>query len=504
MANHAARANARLSTMTDAPAGGHPNGLALTALGVSLLAFVVRLPFIFLFPADGGDSDIYTTVADNILSGCGVSLSTPALGACVPHFGGNQGPGYPFFLAAVWWLTGHSDMAVRLIQDALLGGAIGFAAYAFATLTSRGGGLALGIVLALSPLQLAWPRYLQTETLSLAVVLCFLAMAILSIRDHRLHIVSMGLIVAIGTFIRLDLVVLTIPIAVLAFALHDVSAALTRGMAVAIIVALPWGAWTIRNVAVGLPRLYPTPMTVPDGKRPPLGYANWVRTWLVYEYERPGALWGPNRFVYNDIYIPDRAYVSQDEKQQVAKLLEDLKKHQGEPIPEVIDNAFAKLARNRCAQEPVQCRIVNPAIRAVQLWSNPFSSFGWPNEMPSVALRDEDRLQISKGGLGGMLALAQRFPLHALTKAMTAGYRFGLLAAFLVCCLFAAFRVKDWGLRVLALTVFCFVAGRTLLSAVIGNVETRYTVQAVPAMEIVVMALLWYWWMRPPRNAPHV
>ena len=57
-----------------------------------------RIGFIFLFPETGGDYEIYTTVAKNILKGCGVSLSNPLTNDCVPHFGGNHGPGYPFFI----------------------------------------------------------------------------------------------------------------------------------------------------------------------------------------------------------------------------------------------------------------------------------------------------------------------------------------------------------------------------------------------------------------------
>ena len=38
------------------------------------LSFCVRLFFIITFPETGGDFDIYSTVAKNILRGCGVSL----------------------------------------------------------------------------------------------------------------------------------------------------------------------------------------------------------------------------------------------------------------------------------------------------------------------------------------------------------------------------------------------------------------------------------------------
>jgi 4-amino-4-deoxy-L-arabinose transferase-like glycosyltransferase len=478
--------------MTDASVG-QKKSTAFTFLAVSVLAFLARVPFILFSPTTGGDNDIYSTVAQNILSGCGVSLSDPGSGACVPHFGGNQGPGYPFFMAVVWLLSDYSDMAVRFVQAAVLAGTIGFAAYAFASLLkSRGAGIALGIVLALSPLQLAWSRFLLTEALSLAAAIAFFAVVLLSIRDDRLRIFALGFVLALATFIRLDLVTLTIPVAVLAFALHKPRTAVSRGMAVALILALPWAAWTARNVAVGLDRLYPTPMTMPHGARSPLGYASWVRTWLVYEYERPGALWGPNRFDYKSIYVPDRAFASAAEKKQVTALLESLKAYEGKAIPAAIDDRFAELAAQRRARYPLQYYVINPAIRSMQLWANPLSSFGWPDELPQMS--DKERLSIVQGGVRGKIALALRYPFRALGKAITGLYRFGLLAVFLLGCLYAAFGVRDRRLRVLTLTVFSFFAGRTLLLALIGNIETRYTLQIVPAMEIVTVALIWYWW----------
>ena len=58
---------------------------------IFLLTFIFRSIFIFFFPETGGDYDIYSKVAKNILRGCGVSLSDPLLDDCVPHFGGNHG-----------------------------------------------------------------------------------------------------------------------------------------------------------------------------------------------------------------------------------------------------------------------------------------------------------------------------------------------------------------------------------------------------------------------------
>ena len=73
-------------------------------LFIFFLSFLSRLIFVIFFPETGGDSEIFITVAKNILRGCGVSLSDPASNECIPHFGGNHGPGYDIFMASVWYL----------------------------------------------------------------------------------------------------------------------------------------------------------------------------------------------------------------------------------------------------------------------------------------------------------------------------------------------------------------------------------------------------------------
>ncbi|MBT4732560.1 hypothetical protein HOB87_11415, partial [Candidatus Woesearchaeota archaeon] len=83
---------------------------------VIFLAITTRLIFVFLFPGSGGDWDIYSTVAENILNGCGVSLSNPESVECIPHFGGNQLPGYPAFVALLWEVFDHKDVSIRLAQ----------------------------------------------------------------------------------------------------------------------------------------------------------------------------------------------------------------------------------------------------------------------------------------------------------------------------------------------------------------------------------------------------
>ena len=124
-----------------------------------------------------------------------------------------------------------------------------------------------------------------------------------------------------------------------------------------------------------------------------------------------------------------------------------------------------------------------PARRAVALWGNPFSSFGWPNELPSN-VGDQQRLEASRN-FGSLTDLAREYPLRALSKAFTSAYRAILLVAFLAMVLLSLCgRLLDF--RRIVWIVTAWLIGRTLFLAAANAFETRYTAPTTPAIELVV------------------
>jgi len=119
----------------------------------------------------------------------------------------------------------------------------------------------------------------------------------------------------------------------------------------------------------------------------------------------------------------------------------------------------------------------------VALWRNPFSSFGWPNEMPS-SVGHQQRLDASRS-TGGMMALARQYPLQAASKALTAGYRFALLGLFVVFVVLS-FSSRYAAVRPIVWIAVVWIVARTVALAVTNNVETRYTAPTTPAIELVV------------------
>ena len=240
----------------------------------------------------------------------------------------------------------------------------------------------VGMVMALSPLQVAWPRYTQTETLALTATIWVFAEILASFAEARLRAAPLGFAVLAATFIRLDGILLCLPIAIAGFMLHRPTEAIRRGAVAAIILLLPIAGWTVRNVALGVP-VMPATMVMPDNAPAPIGYLKWGSTWISEVYQLAGWGFGVNRFNYDSIHIDNKAFDSPAEKQRVMGWLTKLAKYKGKPFPSDIDANFAKLARERAARAPLRTYVVLPVERAIALWSNPFSSFGWPNELPS-------------------------------------------------------------------------------------------------------------------------
>lgn len=453
--------------------------------------FIILLPrilFIFLFPEYGGDYEIYTTVAKNILNGCGVSLSDPLSEQCIPHFGGNHGPGYPLFLSVVWALFNNSDYSVRIIQGILYSLSCTWLLYsAYLFTKNKKIILYLAFILALSPLLVAWPRYVQTETLSIAATIYLLAELLLSLSKNKIRIFTIALALIFATWIRLDNIFLTVPVAVTSIYIYGFKNGVIKGILIAILLAATWGGWTIRNIVVDLPSLIPTDLIMPDGSRSPSGYLKWTKTWITHEYERPGALWGINRKNYDGISIPNRAYSSKEEKISIEHLIDELQEYNLKDFPESIDNKFNNIALNKIEKYPFQHWVIYPLTRAYRMWSNPFSSFGWPNEMPDRGLSKEERLSAASGNSNILIQKAIEYPIHASSKAFNAIYRFTLMLLFLYSLIIIFFKNKDSYLYPLGLITISYAISRTIFFSFNSNFETRYMVTVIPFIELIVI-----------------
>jgi hypothetical protein len=474
---------------------------SLTAvLCVVLLAAAARLVFALAFPENGGDWPTYSRVAENILRGCGVSLSPPGGPECIPHYGGNHLPGFPLLVATAWWLFHHSNTALRVLLVAIYCLALARLMWAVEQYShSRTLAVVVGLAMAVSPLQVAWPRVTATESPSIAVVIWFFAELLSSLAARRLRALPLALAIVAALWLRWDGLLLCVPAVCAAFYLHPPLAAVKRSALVALVVALPLAGWAARNWAVGIRLTPPFMMTTVRPAQPPVGYAFWAATWSSDEYQRMGWCWPLTFQQYRTIHLDDRAFDSPGERARVNALLDRLVRYEGQPFPMDIDAAFELIGRERASRAPFRTFVVLPAKRALALWSNPWSSFAWPNEMP---LGDQQRLNASRSARA-LVALAMAYPFQAISKAFTGAYRFLLTALFLLVLTGSLF-ARQAKYRPAILLIAVWVMGRTMFLAITDSIETRFMAVTVPPMELAVglgFALLQWSWRQ---NAPDI
>lgn len=439
---------------------------------VFVLAAAARVTVAVLWPVETSDTEIYERVAENIVQNGCVSLSQPDSGTCVPHWGGNQLPGYPAFLAAVWLIAGRSDAAVVLVQALVQAVAVTWCATCIGrALYSRSAFLLSGAILALSPLTVPWSRYLLTDSLSVSLNLLVFAELIHGFRSGRLRLLPLSFFAAAAIFLRIDNVLLVLPMLIIGMAVYPGASVLRPSATVAVLVALPLAAWWLRCVTLGLTAL-PAVATMPDGSPAPAGYIAWGNGWTLDQYEYP--LWNYAIYKYNypAIRIPDRAYDDAAERRIVEALLAELRQLKGEPVPARIDEAFAALSAAKMEAHPLRQLVLRPLLRAALMWVNPRNSAGWP-----VSLGD--------GAAGqGMVGLALANPGAALVKLGTAAFRAALPIVALG-LLLACWRRRRMTASVLSATLVYAVA-QTALHVGFVLVESRYLLAGTTGLEVAV------------------
>lgn len=461
---------------------------------VVVAVFVLRLPFILIDPAVTPDGQTYQTVADNIRENRCVSVSSPIGGACEPHWGGNQSPFYPTFIAAVNYLGAETTPLVLLIQALIYAISAGYLVRVIDRgPVGRSGAILVALILALSPVQIAWPRFLLTETFALSATLWVFAECLRSIEEKRLRLIPIGAAMVLAVLARYDSILLAIPVAATGFIVERPFRAISKGIILAFIVAAPIGIWTARNVSQGLS---PVPNTfMKSGEPTPWGMLMWADTWVTNLYEGQFSYGIANRDYERGRRLMDVSLFKEErERNQVEALFDELATYQGQPFPEHIDAEFGDLAKQRRETYPLRTWLVVPLQRAIFLWANPIHSFAWPVELDSV-LTPEDRELWSGGGTLGKLEVVSKYPLQATTKAMVTAYRYGLTVFALV--LLVVLLIKPWRPAYFAFALgIGYALSRNVIIGFQSSLDSRYSIEGYAVLEVGVVVMLVYLWRR--------
>jgi len=465
---------------------------AITALAAGAC---LRFFFVLKYPAGSGDSILYEQIATNWLKHHVYAMNVG--GAITPV--DIRVPGYPAFLAVIYWLCGKTGpdarfwvMTAQVAADLLT---CVVAACLAATLLALATGrvhrsrvflVALWLT-TLCPFTANYVAVPLTETVATfftTLTILFLCLLLLRFRGTifgveatsvHLHFNEQwfaaftGVSAGFGTLFRPETPLLLMTACVV-LAWYFLRGGLwsaqwrqiTRIIALmAVGCLLPLTPWVIRN-AITLREaqlLAPKNSNLP-GELVPFGFMAWEKTWLFRVRDVYLVAWKLNDQPINLEDIPARAFDTPEEKERVAALLESYN-DEVTLTPEE-DAGFAQLARERTARRPARTYLWLPAARAFMLW---FS--------PRIEL-----LPLS----GQVFPLAQAWENDPVDQAVTAG--FVLLNALYV--LFGAWgAMRLWRqppARVAVALIVGYIVVRTAFLATLETPEPRYMLVCFPAL----------------------
>jgi len=311
-----------------------------------------------------------------------------------------------------------------------------------------------GAILALSPVTIAWPRWVMTETLAGAMALWVFAEIFRSLALRRLRILQLSLALATAILVRWDQIWLLVPAAACAIYMgHRNPLNVCRQIGIMSFAAgLLIFLMVLRAVILGLPLLPSVEEDLTNGARD----FWWVAaknqsftnsfTWPIEDkkYENVAS-----RFDYSSVAPGFDTTRLRAVLNQISTL------PAGAALPQRLDAELEELARNPSSEAWSHLHLV--AYRAKAIWTQ--SEFiyesGWRTSDKPIGVENFAR-----------------------------AYRIGLLI------LATAFLFFLRGERLFILgSLFSYVALRTFFFASLGLLETRFLVPMFPSMELVLFAV---------------
>jgi hypothetical protein len=380
-----------------------PKSLFKHLVPALLAGLGLRLFFILHFPFYSGDTAYYEELARNWLYH-GI-YGFYSHGQLLPSDA--RVPGYPAFLAAVYFLFGTGRQAVMLAQAFLdlatcvLAAAIAFRLASAAQEQSRGRIAATALWLtALCPFTANYTAVPQTEVLATflttAALLIFLSPGGVEIgsiasnhdliRAASLWFVG-GLIVGLGTLVRPETPLFLIAV-LLVLWLRNPRQAMWKILTVArlCIIAgllLPLAPWAARNaVSVGRVQFLAPRYAETYGDTLPMGFYAWTKTWMFRFQDAYLFTWKLPSQPMELKNLPSYAVDSPEELSRVASLLDRYNRTRG--MSRTLDLEFAQLGRERMRRHPIRTCLGIPLERAAAIWFTPritllpYSGRLWP------------------------------------------------------------------------------------------------------------------------------
>jgi hypothetical protein len=462
-----------------------------TQLGAALAAgLALRLFFIWRFPFYSGDTKFYEELARNWLDHGVYGLYARGALTAVDM----RVPGYPAFLAAIYFVMGRSARVAMVAQAFVDLATCVLAALIAARLAPASrravAGTAALWMAALCPFTADYTAVVLTETLATffttAAVLVFVyfltepalefpadAVVDLSARGEAFSFAGwfllLGFIAGLGTLVRPE-TPLVLAAAGMTLCIRWWRRANWRRLILATCwmcagLLLPLAPWAARNARTfGRVEFLGPRYAQTYGDFIPRGYFSWTQTWMTRFGEAYLVTWSLGNQPIGIEAIPASAFDSDAERARVAGLLgrynSDL------AMTPMLDREFANLAAERTARNPLRTYIYVPVGRIAAMWFTP-------------------RIELLPYS-GKLWPPVERWRGNSADFGVTFG--FGILSfAYLGLALVGWWRYRAQ----LAVTfLFLFVAIRTLAMTQLQTVEPRYVIECFPVI-VALGALAW-------------
>jgi hypothetical protein len=409
-------------------------------------------------------------------------------------------PGYPAYLAIVYWLTGKTGEGAHLWAmigqiGVDLAGCVGIAILGatLLVLADRKADVKkvfiTGLWLsALCPFTANYTAVVMTESFAICLTtfaLVFMAGVVflsgekpsiaqrwrwLRILDIKWWAILFGLTVGIGTLFRPETPLLLIATWIgcaLALLPERKIKEMARIAAFSGVASLiPLAPWAVRN-AITLQEvqfLAPKNSNLP-GELVPYGFMAWEKTWLYRVKDCYLAPWKLNSEAIDVDTLPARAFDTREEKARVVRILE--KYNEDLTLTKEEDDEFWQLAQERSSKHPIRTYLYIPAQRAVTLWFT-----------PRIEL-----LPVS----GNVFPMAQMWEDDPEDMKTTSGL-FLLNIFYIALAVFGAGRIwrRNTAVRPVMMTLGLYVLLRTAFLTTLETPEPRYVLVCYP----IVLALI--------------
>ncbi|HTR23127.1 MAG TPA: glycosyltransferase family 39 protein [Terriglobales bacterium] len=441
-------------------------------LAMTLCGLVLRLFFLIYFPALTDDSHVYLDLAGNWLEH-GVYGQTEG-GDIVPV--DTRLPGYPAFLAAIFWVFGVGKIRTVLMSQILidLAGCFLIADLARRTVSPRAGRIAF-VLAALCPFLASYAAAVLTETLEVFFTVVALECAVAALEGTTSRKLSRLWLLWAGTGASVAACILLRPdggilLPVIGFSMlfvlwserarrETVVSIVTGGLLVAVLALVPLIPWTVRNWKT-LHQFQPlAPRYATESEEvTPVGFNRWIRTWMADYVSVEEIYWNVPGDKIDVRKLPRRALDSAGDS--TLALIAD---YNGAPqLTAQIDWRFDQVAWERIRAHPFRYYFVLPVVRVADMWLRPRTEL-LPADPRWWEFNDEPMGSVAAVGFGLINLLYVVAALGgAIWRHRDIRY-FGLLAGFVIL--------------------------RTAFLSTIENPEPRYTLECYPVVIVLAAGL---------------